>query len=238
MNPERMLRRFVLLIFALAAPLLLTAGSARLLLSHEFLRLAYARPGFPADPYGFTTADRFELSSHAINYLFNGRDIGFLADLRLPAEKCAPPPADGRDCPMFKRAELVHMRDVKAITSAIFRASLLVLILCAILAIWLRRRDASLRLARRGVATGCALTLVSLAALGSMAAMAWDRAFDGFHALLFAAGSWRFPFSDSLIRLYPERLFVDAALALALLMSLGAGLILLIIWRIERVIAS
>ena len=62
----------------------------------------------------------------------------------------------------------------------------------------------------------------------------WDRAFDAFHEVFFAAGTWRFPYSDSLIRLYPEQLFVDAALLIAIFTSLSAVVLLRLLMLRDR----
>ena len=63
---------------------------------------------------------------------------------------------------------------------------------------------------------------------------AWDRSFDAFHEVFFAAGTWRFPFSDSLIRLYPEQLFMDAALLIAIFVSLSAVALLRLLMVRDR----
>lgn len=209
------------LLFTLAVPIFLALGSSRLLLSHAFLRFEYQRAGFPADPYGFTQADRNAYGMYAIDYIFNGEPIAFLARLRLPREKCFPPSESG-DCALFSQAELSHMRDVKTLIRLAYSAAL-ALALVALAALGLSYRSRATRRAiASGLRRGSRLTLVLICAGGGSALLSWNRAFDAFHELLFAAGTWRFPYSDSLIRLYPEQIFVDAALGIALLCCLGA----------------
>ena len=79
---------------------------------------------------------------------------------------------------------------------------------------------------RDGLRQGSRLTLGGVLVLAVLAVTAWNQAFDSFHEIFFAPGSWRFAFSDSLIRLYPEQVFVDAALIIGVLTSVGALLIL------------
>ena len=64
----------------------------------------------------------------------------------------------------------------------------------------------------------------------------WDRAFDAFHEVFFAEGTWRFPYSDSLIRLYPEQLFIDAALFVAVFVTLCALTVLRVVTLLDRAV--
>ena len=119
MNNNYSLNHVISWLVTLALPLLLVAGGVRLLLSHEFLRLEYQRPGFPPDPYGFTTADRLQYGMHAIDFLFQAGDSSSLAAFMIPAQKCWQPPADAAQCQLFKANELRHLADVKRIVAAV-----------------------------------------------------------------------------------------------------------------------
>lgn len=217
------------LYFSLAIPFLLLIAGTRLLLSEQFLRFEYSRPGFPADPYGFTAEDRLDYGLFALNYIYNGESINYLARLRLPGEKCWTPAAAGSDCALFSERELQHMLDVQRRTAAAFALAAI----CAIAGVAIAvssRFSAGLRAdILIGIRRGCMLTLLLVLALAMLSLSTWDYAFEAFHEFFFAEGSWRFPFSDSLIRLYPEQLFIDAALAIALFVSLSALLLLSLI---------
>ncbi|MCY3574811.1 MAG: TIGR01906 family membrane protein [Chloroflexi bacterium] len=215
-------RLVVKLLLGLALLCLLLMTAARLLLSYEFLRIEYQRPGFPPDSYGFSASDRLTYGRYAIDYLFNAESVAFLAELRLPRGLCFLPTADADDCALFNAAELRHMQDVKQLTQVAF-ALAAACALCIGLALW---RD--WRAGLEGLQLGAWLTVALIGGLGVVALAAWDSAFDRFHELFFAAGSWRFPYSDSLIRLYPQQLFVDAALFIAAFCAVGAGLTLLL----------
>ncbi len=222
MNDPRAVHFGIRLCISLAIPFLLGVSGVRLLLSEQFLQFEYRRPGFPADVYGFSVEDRLHYGAHAINYLFNAEPINYLAALRLAGEKCWNPAAGATDCALFSERELRHMADVKRTTAVAFALAAV----CAVVGVaitFASRFNEGLR-AHIVVAIrrGCNLTLLSVAFLAVLSRAAWDRAFDAFHGLFFAEGSWRFPFSDSLIRLYPEQLFIDAALLLAIYVSLCA----------------
>ncbi len=233
MNSRPALSIVLRLLLALAVPVALIMGAARLLLSEQFLRLEYRRPGFPIDTYGFSLDDRLEYGSYAISYLFNGESIDYLAALRLPGDQCRNVAAGASNCSLFSARELKHMEDVKTLATVAFAGAML----CAGLAaasIMFSAVSANLRAeVWLGIRRGAQATLLSIGCLAILAIAAWDNSFAAFHNLFFAAGSWRFPFSDSLIRLYPEQLFVDAAMIIAALASLGAVLILVALPRLE-----
>ncbi len=226
-----LLRTSIRYFLTLALPLLLVLGSVRLLLSYEFLRFEYHRLGFPSDSYGFSTADRLEYGPLAISYLFNSEPIDFLATLRLPLDKCWQPLPGATDCAMFNARELTHLRDVKQIIRVAFPLGIACTILATALIVLGLSKDNYRADIRIGLRRGCYLALALIAGLATLAVGAWDLAFDNFHEIFFAEGTWRFPYSDTLIRLYPEQLFLDAALIIALLTSLGAILILFLLAR-------
>lgn len=234
MNLKAAARVLAQLYFILAVPLLLMIGGARLALTHQFLRLEYMRPGFPTDAYGLSTHDRLALGNYAIDYLFNDEGISSLAELRMPLDKCWRPPSDAMDCPMFNETELRHMSDVKGIANVAFSLATGLLITALLLVAAACRYRSYSRFVYRGIFLGCVATLGLLATALVSVTVAWDRMFDAFHELFFAAGTWRFPFSDTLIRLYPEQLFVDASILIAMLMAAGAVVLLVINSRLAK----
>lgn len=234
MNLKAAARVSAQLYFILAVPLLLMIGGARLALSHQFLHFEYTRPGFPADVFGLSSHDRLALGNYAIDYLFNGEDISYLAERRLPLDKCWQPPGDAMDCPMFNETELRHMSDVKSIANVAFSFAAALFIATLVLAAAACRYGSCLRIVYRGVFLGCVATLGLLATALVSVTVAWDHMFDAFHELFFTAGTWRFPFSDTLIRLYPEQLFVDASILIAALMAAGVVVLLVINSRLGQ----
>jgi integral membrane protein (TIGR01906 family) len=220
---NNMLTRLASLIIAFAVPFLLLVLGARLLMLPWFMQLEYNRPGFPADPYGFTTEQRLAYGPLGIEYLLTPRDISFLAGQTLPGDQCYPP---GRNrCPMFNPRELQHMLDVKSVTHTVFHTAALWAALAGLAAGWLlhMRHAAALRYA---VLQGSMLTLALIAALSLAVLLAWNTFFDSFHNLFFAPGTWVFYYSDTLIRLYPEQFWVDAAICTGIFCAAGALVLL------------
>lgn len=193
----------------LTMPLLLVLIGIRLVMTPLFLQLEYNRMGFPADSYGFSTADRLTYAPYAVNYLLNGEDISYLAELRF---------VEG--APLFNVRELQHMRDVKAVTQIAFLGATLAGLVSVVSALTLYRTDRHmLWLSLRG---GGFLTLSLVLAIVIVSVVSWDFFFTTFHGLFFESGTWQFAYSDTLIRLFPEQFWFDAALVIGGLTVVGA----------------
>ena len=99
------------LLLIVAVPLLIIITSIRLLVNPLYPQFEYNTPYFPADPYGFTKADRLNYSGISIDYLLNNSDITFFNQYKL---------ADGS--PIYNERELSHMQDVKTLIQNAFLA--------------------------------------------------------------------------------------------------------------------
>jgi len=202
-------------------PFLLLSG-VWLVMTETFLRLEYTRPGFPADPYGFSTEDRLHYGPYGVRYLRNDAGIAYLAALEQ----------DG--APIFRQKELAHMQDVKRLTRAAWRVYLA---LSAVLlgALWALAHRPQTRAALRGaLRDGAALTFGLVLSVVMASVMAWDMFFEAFHRVFFAGDSWLFYTSDTLIRLYPEQFWFDTALFIGGFALVGAGLLGVGMWAWER----
>ncbi len=196
-------------------PVALVLAAVRLLLTPLFIQIEYRLPLFPPDPYGFTTAERLYWAEQARQYLLNDADRSFLTALRF---------ADHR--PVFNEREIRHLEDVKAVVQAALRVGYGawgVLGLMGGLA-W-RRGGEAWDAYRRAVARGGWLTLGLMVAIGVTVVVAFGPFFVFFHRLFFEGDSWLFPVSDTLIRLFPERFWIDAFLAVAGLSGVAAWLL-------------
>ncbi|MBK8025969.1 MAG: TIGR01906 family membrane protein [Chloroflexi bacterium] len=190
-------------------PLLLVLIAVRLVMTPVYLQIEYTRPGFPDDPYGFTRDERLRYGPRAVAFLINDEPLTFLGDLTFD---------DGT--PLFNQRELVHMHDVQIVTRYAFLAAVVLSVLYVACGLWLasRKRAALAGAFQRG---GIA-TLLLIVGIVVMALAAWDRFFVLFHELFFTDGTWYFPTSDTLIRLFPEQFWFDAAIAIGVLSALGA----------------
>jgi integral membrane protein (TIGR01906 family) len=216
----------------LLVPLVLVLGAVRLLLTPAFLLVEYNTPGFPSDPYGFTKEERLHWSRIALDYLLNDADISFLGDLRFPEGQQAPPASCQfmDDCSrLYNQRELKHMVDVKNVVQtalSLWHFSLGGLLILDVWAWWGGWWDHF----RRGLQRGGWLTAILVGTIVLLVVLAFGIIFVAFHNVFFEAGTWTFLTSDTLIRLFPERFWRDAFLAVGLLAG-GVGALIGFLFR-------
>ncbi len=186
---------------ALITPIALILSGVRLLLTPWFIQVEYQMPNFPPDPFGFTVEDRLYYSQIALDYLLNDQGIEFLGDLRF---------ADGT--PVYNPRELAHMVDVKIVVRYalyVWYGSLSALFILG-LAACLGKTWQSFR---SGLVRGGWLTIILVGTVVLFVLFGFGIFFVLFHEVFFDPGTWTFAFSDTLIRLFPERFWRDAFLA-------------------------
>ena len=200
---------------ALLVPVALVVAAVRLLLTPLFIQVEYRLPYFPPDPYGFTTAQRLHWADQARRYLLGSQGEDWLAGLRF---------ADGSR--VFNAREVRHLADVKAVVRSTLRVGLAAAAGLLGLAFWARRQGPrAWGTFRQALAWGGWLTVGFVLLVAGAVLVAFGPFFVFFHRLFFEGDSWLFPTSDTLIRLFPERFWMDAFLAAGLL-SGGAGWLL------------
>ena len=210
--------RVLRVLLVLSLPVFFVLTSVRLVASETFLELEYHRPGFPQDRFGFTQEDRLRYAPYAVRYLHNDADISYLGQFEL----------DG--APMYTEKELRHMEDVKTVVQAAFRVHTALSLALVATAVFLFWRPSSRRLLRQGLAEGGAFTIAAIILLVVLIVASWDFFFDGFHTVFFEGDSWQFSTSSTLIRLFPEQFWFDAAITIGLLTVGGALCAMLVAW--------
>ena len=225
MNPQ--IKTMLSWMVTLLTPILLVIAAIRLLLTPTFLIIEYNTPDFPPDPYGFTKAERLRWSKIAVEYLLIDAEISFLGDLRFPEGQQAPPEScrNMDDCTrLYNDRELKHMLDVKIVTQAALRVGYFSLAAILLLGIW-AWRGGWWEAFRQGMGRGGWLTVFLLIGVILFVILAFGVIFVAFHNVFFESGTWQFLFSDTLIRLFPERFWRDTFIAIGVLAG-GAGLVL------------
>lgn len=193
----------------LTVPVALILSAVRALLTPVFVRFEYSTPGFPADPYGFSLNDRLHWSLISLEYLLNDAEISFVADLQFP---------DGTL--VYNPRELRHMDDTKAIVRIVLSAwyfSITMLVLLGLIA-WRWRGWQEFR---KAAALGGWLTIILVGAAVLAVLLAFNAFFFFFHETFFESGTYVFRTSDTFIRLFPERFWRDAFLAVGILSIMG-----------------
>lgn len=210
-------------LLVISIPVWLILSGVRLLMTETYVQIAYSAPGFPADVYGFSMADRRAYAPFAVRYLLNDAGIDYLGDLVFP---------DGS--PMYNERELRHMADVKTVAQTAFGFHTVFTAALLLIGIYLARQPAARPILRRALARGGWITLSGMALLVILVALNWDFFFTAFHQLFFESGTWRFEYADTLIRLFPEFFWFNAALTIGGLTAVGALLLILVSWLWKR----
>ncbi len=204
---NKTLIKIVRWVVVIAIPFLLAVGTVRLLIS-------WNSPSYPAweygriqpDLFGFTLEERLEYANATLAYLRRPETavdvIYLLEDLRLP----------GGDMPLYNEAEIGHMLDVKNVADVFQNVMWILLLVVGGGLVFLFWRPQTRLDGAKALWQGGLLTAVVVVAVMVFIGLAWSVAFTLFHNLFFAAGTWTFNYSDSLIRLFPEQFWFDFGL--------------------------
>ena len=171
--------------------------SIRIFFNPFSLDIEYHAKTFPVDPYGFTVEDRMRWGTISLEYITSNAPLFTLADLQFP---------DGT--PLYNERELSHMEDVQIVYQRMVIAwTIISIILLGLLgAAWIGKwlSDYGHILCRGGM-----VTIILIFTILMFVIISFDKLFSSFHSLFFESGSWLFYYSDTLIRLFPVRLWQD-----------------------------
>jgi integral membrane protein (TIGR01906 family) len=199
---------------AFTTPAILVVNGLRLAATDRAVTFEYGRDGFPEDRYGLTRAERTALGLIGLDAIRPGSEgVVLLRRATLPDGSAA-----------FNEREIAHMDDVRRVFGRALRAQLLVLGAVVVLAIVLWR--SALRWVVPAGLLGGALATLAVALLAiPVILLGFDGFFTRFHGVFFEGDSWRFPAGDTLIRIYPDRLWEDVSQLVAGLTLLQAALL-------------
>lgn len=205
-------------LIALTVPLTVLMIAIRAVASAPFLWLEYHRPGFPEDSYGYYLIERMRLGSYGVDYINNFAPREYLARVTTGADNTL----------AFTEAEVNHMHDVKWVLLIATVAVAALFLLTLFSSISLRERAPGT--IRRSLFSGAWITLGLIVVLGVVGIFGWEWLFTTFHQVFFPQGNWEFSVRSSLIRLYPPQFWIDAAIAVAVLVAAQITLLLVTTW--------
>ena len=205
-------------LIALTVPLTVLMIAIRAVASAPFLWLEYHRPGFPEDSYGYYLIERMRLGSYGVDYINNFAPREYLARVTTGADNTL----------AFTEAEVNHMHDVKWVLLIATVAVAVLFLVTLFSSISLRERAPGT--IRRSLFCGAWITLGLIAVLGVVGVFGWEWLFTSFHQVFFPQGNWEFSVRSSLIRLYPPQFWIDAAIAVAVLVAVQITLLLVTTW--------
>lgn len=190
---------------SLAIPLLLCVLSILILLSPVFMNIEYRRQGFPADRYGFSTAERLRFGNLTRRYLISSQSLEPLRELQFESGE-----------PLYQERELSHLRDVKIVLQGVLGAAAAAAAVLTLAGLYARARDWQQEF-QAAVFRGGRLTAILLVVILLLTVASFQALFTNFHLIFFEGDSWLFSYSDTLIRLFPMRFWQDVFIVFGLL---------------------
>lgn len=213
-------------LIAVSVPPLLVANAVRVLANDWFVRFELERDGFPPDRYGLIGSERLELALTGLRSIQPGSEgIALLERATLPDRSRA-----------FNTRELRHMADVRGVLGNALTAQLALLLVLLVLALALFRSPRWRSVVPRGLLIG-SLGMLAIAALATpVILLGFDGFFLRFHEVFFTGDTWRFSSKDTLLRLYPEVFWRNAAqLAAAIVVGQAIAFALVARWWLGSV---
>ncbi len=213
---------------ALAMPAFIVLLWVRIIWNPWFVMWEYSRPGFPPDQYGFTNQQRIEYILQWVDY-YNGNQspeegAKFFNELRLP----------DTGGPVYTEYDVQHMIDVRYVLDAAWRVLVVsaVVVVGGLLALLIPRQTR--RDGYAAVFMGGLITSLLLAAISLFVLLSWRTFFITFHEVLFPAGGWTFDWTSTLIRIFPDRFWFDAAILVVGIPLVTGIVVALIGWLLGR----
>jgi len=205
-----------MLVVLLPIVIVLTSVRILLLTAKGWVPIEYNLPGFPQDRYGFSLEDRLYWASIDIKFLLNEDGLEYFDGLRL-----------GDGSPMHNERELEHMDDVKRLMQVVWKVWGVgfIFIILLILLLW---KVGGAYVALQGLMVGARGTLILMVVFSIGVFFAFGVLFVGFHRIFFEGSTWIFPYSDTFIRLYPERFWRDTFVYVVFLTLVEAILVFLV----------
>ncbi len=208
-------------VFMTCTPVLLLLSNLYVIATPAYINYEYSKPDFPPAAL-YDDTERFSLAQATLSYMRSGEDASYLVSLQ----------SQGR--PVYNAREVRHLVDAKEVMRAAFwvHGSCAALLLVAALFCW--RRPALLPEMLRAGAVGCLALFTLLGGIGLLAYTNFGLFFTVFHRLFFKGDTWLFPYSDTLIQLFPLPFWMDATFILASL-TLGECLLVgTVAWVLSR----
>lgn len=190
-------------LLVVAVPPFLVLTNVNIFMTPQFIYYEYGKVDFPPSAR-YDLAVRTKFAVETVRYT-----RGELNDVGL------------KDLGVYNERELSHMRDVQdlAVSALMLNYVLGAMIGLVMLILWRTGKPA---IVQRGLFNGASVTLAIFSALGVFALVAFSSFFVAFHRLFFVGDSWLFAYTDSLIQFYPQPLWIDASLGIAVFTVLEA----------------
>lgn len=202
----------------LTLPFVLIMFSIRILFTPLFLSFEYNFPGFPVDSFGFSNAERMQWGKDSMQYLFDRSGELSLSNLKF---------SDGSK--IYNEREISHMLDVKVLLLQSLNIFYLTLLFYGIM-IAIALKSNGIHMIWRGLFRGGWLTISLVVLILAAIVISFDELFTLFHKVFFSGDTWLFNYSDTLIRLFPMRLWQDAFIFMGII-TLGVAILFIAVGK-------
>ncbi len=205
-------------IVVLLSPVIFIGIPVRVAFNEWFIDWEYSKKDFPKDIYGMDDEYRKKLAKIGLRAVLSDEGMEEFKKAKLP---------DGRRA--FNEREIKHMEDVKNLLSVFFPLVYASTFISVILLVLIRDR----KLIGKTLIVSSLFSLFLVAFAGLFSLINYDLAFELFHNIVFDPYSWRFSYTDTLLRIYPMKFWYDGTIfvlsfaGVLTLLSLITGLILL-----------
>jgi integral membrane protein (TIGR01906 family) len=133
--------------------------------------------------------------------------------------------------PVFDPRERSHLADVRGVLIGLGIATFVAVVVLVMAFVVSRRRDRLWGAIRRGAGLLAGAVIVG----GVLVAVAFDAAFDLFHRVFFARGTYTFdPYTERLVQLFPGQFWFETSIALAVVGLLLSAAVWYFAGRAER----
>ena len=191
--------KILVVICILTLPYSIISMSSRIAFSEWFIDWQYSLKSLPEDPYGMSKEARKRLAKLGLKAVTSDEGMEEFKRAKLP---------DGR--PAFRQKEIKHMEDVKNLLSILFPLGYILLAVDILILFYLLLSNK--RLFGTGLMGGGILCIAFLIFAGILSLADYDLAFEKFHDLFFDPYSWRFSYSDTLLRIYPRMFWFNGTI--------------------------
>ncbi len=192
-------------LFIIISPLWILGISTRLVFNDWFIEYEYSKKDFPEDRWGLDKEVRKKLALLGLKAVLSEEGLKEFSKEKLP---------DGRKA--FRKKEIKHMKDVNRFLKSFF------LFTYISFSIWIIglfiTKNKYLYLFYSGL-----LTVSILITTGIIVMLFYEQAFTIFHNIFFGKYSWRFRYSDTLLRIYPMKFWFDGTVMVVLLSFILSG---------------
>ncbi len=217
--------KFLKWLVTLAVPFMLAGFMIGIVIRPWYPQWEYAKANFPPDPFGWTQDQRLELGTVAVEFL---RAQGSAEDTIFMLGDQIHPDNGG---PLYTPNELSHMVDVKVRTDMISRLAWVLAILVVGSLTFMLYSEKTAQTAYLSLRNAGVATFAILIVFAGMIGLFWNWFFTTFHEVLFPQGNWQFPYSSSLIRLFPNKFWFDVGVLIVGGTILG-GILLIILGQL------